>query len=105
MAVAWLVTLPAAGIVGALTFWLCHGVTEVSTPLVGTLLIFTVLAGLSFYIWWRAQHQKVDHTNVNADWDQTTNSVIPTELRTTANGADHAVDKRDARPVDKTQIA
>jgi PiT family inorganic phosphate transporter len=28
-------------------------------------------------MWWRAQQQKVDHSNVNADWDETTNSVVP----------------------------
>lgn len=86
MMVAWLVTLPAAGLMGALTFWLCHGVTTVSTPLVGSLVIFAVLVSLSLCIWWRAQQQRVDHTNVNADWDVATNSVIPAELRSSANG-------------------
>jgi PiT family inorganic phosphate transporter len=32
-------------------------------------------------MWWRAQHHKVDSSNVNADWDASTNSVIPAELR------------------------
>ena len=36
-----------------------------------------ILVGLSFYMWWRAQQQKVDHNNVNADWDENTNSVVP----------------------------
>ena len=81
MVVAWLVTLPAAGLMGALTFWVCHGVAAVSTPLVGSLVIFAVLVALSCYIWWRAQQQKVDHTNVNADWDASTNSVVPAEVR------------------------
>jgi PiT family inorganic phosphate transporter len=85
MAVAWLVTLPAAGIVGALAFWLSHGVAGFSTPLVGDGLIFLILVGLSFYIWWRAQQQKVDHKNVNADWDTSTNSVVPADVREAAN--------------------
>jgi PiT family inorganic phosphate transporter len=32
-------------------------------------------------MWWRAQQQKVDHSNVNADWDETTNSVVPADVR------------------------
>ncbi len=81
MAVAWLVTLPAAALMGALSFWLAHGVAAVTTDLIGSLLIFAILIGLSFFIWWRAQQQKVDHTNVNADWDASTNSVVPAEVR------------------------
>lgn len=82
MAAAWLITLPAAGIVGALAFWLSHGVEAVTGwALAGDGLIFVVLVGLSFYMWWRAQQQKVDHSNVNADWDESTNSVVPAELR------------------------
>jgi PiT family inorganic phosphate transporter len=32
-------------------------------------------------MWWRAQQQKVDSKNVNADWDDSTNSVVPSEVR------------------------
>ena len=71
MAIAWLVTLPAAGLVGALAFWLAHGVAGLTSPLVGDGLIFLILVALSFYMWWRAHQQKVDHNNVNADWDDT----------------------------------
>ncbi len=80
MAVAWLVTLPAAGLVGAVTFWLSHGIAGITSPLIGDLVIFSILVGLSYYMWWRAQQQKVDHTNVNADWDATTNSVVPAQM-------------------------
>jgi PiT family inorganic phosphate transporter len=85
MAVAWLITLPAAGIVGALSFWLSDGVKSLTdSPLIGDGLIFLVLVGLSFYMWRRAQKQKVDHRNVNADWDETTNSVVPADTRDAA---------------------
>ncbi|MDT5281344.1 MAG: inorganic phosphate transporter, PiT family, partial [Mycobacterium sp.] len=88
MAVAWLITLPAAGIVGALSFWLSHSVAGVTTQLVGDGLIFLILVGLSFYIWWRAQQQKVDSSNVNADWDSSTNSVVPAEAREATKGSE-----------------
>ena len=82
MAVAWLITLPAAGLVGALSYWLSDGVKSLTgAALAGDGLIFLILVGLSGYMCWRAQQQKVDSSNVNADWDSTTNSVIPAEAR------------------------
>jgi len=81
MVIAWLLTLPAAGLVGALMFTLSHRLAGVSSVLVGDLVIFGILVAASFSMWWRAQQQKVDHTNVNADWDTNTNSVLPAELR------------------------
>ena len=30
-------------------------------------------------MYWRAQQQKVDSSNVNADWDDSTNSVVPAD--------------------------
>ena len=87
MAVAWLVTLPAAALVGAVSFWISKGVSSVSTHLVGDGVIFLILCALSFYIWWRAQQQKVDSSNVNADWDSSTNSVVPADVREAAKGS------------------
>ncbi len=91
MAVAWLVTLPAAGLVGALMFWVGHGIGTVTAPLFGSIVIFSILVGLSFYMWWRAQQQKVDSSNVNADWDTSTNSVVPADVR-------QATDAKLAKP-------
>jgi PiT family inorganic phosphate transporter len=82
MAVAWLITLPAAGLVGALSYWLSEGVESVTgSALAGDGLIFLILVALSGYMYWRAQQQKVDSNNVNADWDDSTNSVVPAEVR------------------------
>src|SRR4029079_19406796 len=82
MAVASLVTLHAAALGGALAYWLSYVVKDVTnSQLMGDGLIFVVLVGLSFYMWWRAQQQKVDSSNVNADWDSSTNSVVPAEVR------------------------
>jgi inorganic phosphate transporter, PiT family len=85
MATAWVVTLPAAALVGALSFWLSHFVEKATgSPLAGDGLIFVVLVALSGFMYWRAQQQKVDHNNVNADWDETSNSVVPAEVRDAA---------------------
>lgn len=82
MAVAWLVTLPAAALVGAIAFWISHFVAGATTQLAGDGLIFVILVVLSGYMYWRAQKQKVDSSNVNADWDESTNSVVPAAVRT-----------------------
>ena len=82
MAVAWLTTLPAAALVGALSYWLSYALKSLTgSQLVGDGTIFVILVGLSYYMWWRAQQQKVDHSNVNADWDSSTNSVVPADVR------------------------
>jgi inorganic phosphate transporter, PiT family len=84
-AVAWLITLPAAGLVGALSYWLSDSVKSLTdSALAGDGLIL-VLCALSGYMWWRAQQQKVDHKNVNADWDDSTNSLAPADVREAAN--------------------
>ena len=81
MAVAWLITLPAAALAGALTFWLGHAVAGATSDLIGSILIFAMLVIASGYMWWRAQQHKVDHRNVNAEWDASTNSVVPADVR------------------------
>lgn len=81
MAVAWLITLPLAGLAGALTFWIGHGIGSVFSELAGSVVIFAMLCALSGYMWFRARQHKVDHSNVNADWDASTNSVVPAEVR------------------------
>jgi PiT family inorganic phosphate transporter len=82
MAAAWLITLPAAALVGALSFWLSNVVKNASgSDLAGDGLIFVILVALSGFMYWRAQQQKVDHNNVNADWDDTSNSVVPADER------------------------
>ncbi|MGV1007827.1 MAG: inorganic phosphate transporter [Dermatophilaceae bacterium] len=73
MAVAWLTTLPAAGCVGAACFWLA----QLVGGLAGVLVVFAVLVGMSWYMWHRSQSQKVDHTNVNAEWDDHTLAPEP----------------------------
>jgi PiT family inorganic phosphate transporter len=82
MALAWLITLPAAALVGALSFWLSNVIKTTSgSDLAGDGVIFVILVGLSGFMYWRAQQQKVDSKNVNADWDDSTNSVVPADER------------------------
>ncbi|GAA4734329.1 inorganic phosphate transporter [Isoptericola chiayiensis] len=66
MLVAWGLTLPAAGIVGALCYGIQHGVGG----LAGTFLVFLLLVGTSAAIWVASRRKPVDHTNVNEQWDE-----------------------------------
>ena len=104
MAVAWLTTLPAAALVGAISYWISYALKSLTgSALAGDGVIFVILVGLSLYMWWRAQQQKVDHSNVNADWDSSTNSVVPADVRGAAEAGKTAGKK--SVPESKTKAA
>ena len=70
MAAAWLITLPAAALVGCSTWWLAHGVGLFTNDMVGVLAAFAVLLGLSGYIYMQSRKAPVHSGNVNAEWDE-----------------------------------
>ncbi|SOJ53295.1 Low-affinity inorganic phosphate transporter 1 [Mycobacterium simulans] len=65
MATAWLVTLPLAGLVGAITYWIVHLIGGYPGAIIG----FSLLVAVSAAIYIRSRRVKVDHHNVNADWE------------------------------------
>lgn len=65
MVVAWLVTLPLAGLVGAFTYGLVHFIGGYP----GAILGFALLWLTATAIWLRSRRAPIDHTNVNADWE------------------------------------
>src|SRR6202035_2185200 len=65
MATAWLVTLPLAGLVGAVTYWIVHLIGGYPGAIVG----FGLLVAVSTAIYIRSRRVKVDHKNVNAEWE------------------------------------
>ena len=67
MATAWLVTLPLAGLVGAITYWIVHFIGGYPGAIVGFLLLVAVSAA----IYMRSRRAPIDHTNVNAEWEGT----------------------------------
>jgi inorganic phosphate transporter, PiT family len=64
MAVAWLVTLPLAGLVGAVTYWIVHFIGGYPGAIVG----FALLVAVSAAIYVRSRKNKVDQHNVNDEW-------------------------------------
>ena len=65
MAVAWVVTLPLAGLVGAVTYYIVHLIGGYPGAVVGVGLLVAV----SGAIYVRSRKTKVDHNNVNAEWE------------------------------------
>ena len=71
MATAWLITLPAAGLVGALTYFLVHGIGGFAGPLVG----FVALIAAMVPIWLKSRKPPIDHKNVNDAWQGSLTAV------------------------------
>ncbi|OBI96931.1 inorganic phosphate transporter [Mycobacterium sp. 1465703.0] len=84
MGVAWLVTLPLAGLVGAVTYWIVHMIGGYPGAIVG----FALLIAVSATIYIRSRKVKVDHKNVNAEWKG--------DLTSGLEGADHQHPPSDA---------
>ena len=66
MLAAWGLTLPAAGIVGALCYWIQDGIGGA----LGTAVVFGILVATSLAIWVASRRKPVDHKNVNDDWEE-----------------------------------
>ena len=70
MATAWLITMPAAGLVGAVCFFIEDGIGR----LPGALTVFAILVIASVWMYLRSRRQRVDASNVNEEW---TGDVVP----------------------------
>ncbi|MFC4071252.1 inorganic phosphate transporter [Actinoplanes subglobosus] len=76
MILAWLITLPAAGLVGAVMYWIGDTVGGMA----GALVVFTLLALASGGMYLRSRSARVDHENVNDDWDGETSTPAVTPV-------------------------
>jgi PiT family inorganic phosphate transporter len=70
MATAWVITLPAAGAVGAVAYALANGIGGTT----GIVVVFTFGVIFMASIYRLSRNEPVDHTNVNDEW---TGSVAP----------------------------
>jgi PiT family inorganic phosphate transporter len=81
MAIAWVITLPAAAIVGALCWFLANligGVTGVS-------VVFVILLAAAAGIFRHSRKTKISHDNVNAEWE---GGLAPAQTRPARQTAD-----------------
>lgn len=67
MALAWLITLPAAAIMGAIT-WLVGHVIGIHSELLGVIVVFIILVAFSSYIYFHSRKAPVNSENVNDEW-------------------------------------
>ncbi len=74
MVAAWAITLPSAGLVGALMYVIAEALGGV----LGAAVVFTILLALSSLMWFRSRGAPVGAHNVNDDWDNTGSSTSPT---------------------------
>ena len=92
MVVAWLITLPAAAIVGALTWLIGHGLNALTgTQFVGEMTVFALLVVFCFLMWRHSQKDNIDASNVTGDWDEkecaaVTSAEASAEAQTLATG-------------------
>jgi inorganic phosphate transporter, PiT family len=65
MVTAWLITLPAAGVVGALMWYVGHAIGG----LAGSVVVVAILVGLAIWMWRRSRRQPVNAEKVNEAWE------------------------------------
>ena len=85
MVVAWLITLPAAAIVGALTWLIGHGLNALTgTQFIGEMTVFALLVIFCFLMWRHSQKDNIDASNVTGDWDEKEGAAV-TSAETSAD--------------------
>ncbi|MEU4217766.1 inorganic phosphate transporter [Actinoplanes sp. NPDC026623] len=67
MVIAWALTIPAAAVVGGVTWF----IGDLVGGLLGALLIFVLLVVAATAMYLRSRRAPVDHTNVNDEWQET----------------------------------
>lgn len=84
---AWMLTLPAAGLIGALCYGVQHGVGGV----LGSVLVLGILLASAAAIWIASRRKPVDHTNVNEAWDEERGAGIEPIAATTGEAGPRRV--------------
>jgi PiT family inorganic phosphate transporter len=65
MVIAWVITLPAAGVVGALCWYLANGIGGS----LGVAVVFGILVAAASWMFFRSRRTAINATNVNAEWE------------------------------------
>jgi PiT family inorganic phosphate transporter len=80
MATAWVITLPAAGAMGAISYYIANGIGGTAGVVVGLLLLIAV----SVLIYIRSRATTVNSSNVNSEWQEPVKKSEPARLGRTA---------------------
>ena len=65
MGLAWLITLPLAGLVGAVMWYLGHIIGGTT----GAVVVFVVMCGVWLWMWLHSRREPIGHHNVNDEWE------------------------------------
>lgn len=77
MVVAWMITLPAAAAVGAITWLIGTGMNNLTgTQFVGEMTVFALLIIFCFWMWRHSRKDNVDASNVAGDWEETEGAAV-----------------------------
>lgn len=68
MVLAWLITLPAAGTVAALTWMIGHAISQ-TNDLLGAVVVMVILIAGALAMYLRSKHDEVTHHNVGEIWE------------------------------------
>jgi PiT family inorganic phosphate transporter len=72
MVAAWIITLPSAGLAGALMWWIAD---ILGGAVFGAIVIVAILVALATAIWLRSRQEPVHPGNVNDEWDDVAEPV------------------------------
>lgn len=73
MVIAWLITLPASGAVGALTWFIGNGINQVTgSAWMGESVVFVILLGFCYWMLRHSKKDPIDPSNVNDEWEKQT---------------------------------
>ncbi|WP_435300633.1 anion permease [Timonella sp. A28] len=84
MFMAWIVTLPAAGIVGAVCFW----IQDIVGGTLGSSIVFVLLIAVSLWMYLHSRRKPVNSSNVNDDWEDDSEPKRPVAATVGAEQAD-----------------
>ncbi|WP_051197017.1 inorganic phosphate transporter [Jonesia quinghaiensis] len=84
MFLAWMITLPAAGLVGAVCYGIQHGLGGAA----GSITVFALLIAVSTWLFLASRRQPVNPDNVNEDWQDDANEPIGIGARRSPEAAD-----------------
>jgi PiT family inorganic phosphate transporter len=73
MGMAWLITLPAAGLVGAAMWGIAHLIGGTA----GAFVIFGIMCAAALFMRWRSRRDPIGHDNVNDDWADSDKPKVP----------------------------
>jgi PiT family inorganic phosphate transporter len=65
MVAAWMITLPAAAVVGAVMWW----IADLVGGLAGAIVVVILLLVFAGSMYWRSRKEPVDQNNVNDEWE------------------------------------